>query len=68
MDRMKELVQKQGGDTSYIEDLGKFENAPIIAPVISDTDGLVEELDAGKVFYGIPLEYTTIKEEVNDEI
>ena len=49
LEKFKELVQKQGGDTSYIEDLGKFENAPIIAPVISDKDGLVEELDAGKV-------------------
>lgn len=48
-EKFKELVVKQGGDISYIEDLGKFENAPIITPVIADKDGYIEELDAGKV-------------------
>lgn len=48
-EKFKELVARQGGDISFIEDLGKFENAPIITPVISDEDGFVEELDAGKV-------------------
>ncbi len=48
-EKFKELVAKQGGDVSYIEDVNKFEKAPIIAPVISDDEGYVEELDAGKV-------------------
>lgn len=48
-EKFKELVAKQGGDVSYIEDLGKFEKAPIITPVLSEKDGFVEELDAGKV-------------------
>lgn len=48
-EKFKQLVKKQGGDISYIEDLGKFEKAPIITPVLSDEEGYVEELDAGKV-------------------
>lgn len=48
-EKFKELVIKQGGDVSYIEDLGKFEKAPLIVPVLSDKKGFVEELDAGKV-------------------
>ena len=48
-EKFKQLVKKQGGDISYIEDLGKFEKAPIITPVLSDEEGYVEKLDAGKV-------------------
>ena len=48
-EKFKELVIRQGGDVSYIEDVEKFEKAPIIAPIISDENGYIEELDAGKV-------------------
>lgn len=48
-EKFKELVQKQGGDVSYIEDTDKFEKAPIIAPVLCEKDGFVEELNAEKV-------------------
>ena len=49
LEKFKELVAKQGGDVSYIEDPTKFEKAPIITPVISEKDGFVEELNAEKV-------------------
>lgn len=48
-EKFKELVQKQNGDISYIEDLEKFEKAPIIAEVLADETGFVEELHAGKI-------------------
>lgn len=48
-EKFKELVAKQGGDVSYIEEPNKFEKAPIITPIISDFDGYVEELNAEKV-------------------
>lgn len=48
-EKFKELVSKQGGDVSFIEDLQKFEKAPIIIPLIAETDGYVEELDANLV-------------------
>ena len=48
-EKIKQLLKKQGEDISYIEDLGKFEKAPIITPVLSDEEGYVEKLDAGKV-------------------
>lgn len=48
-EKFKELVAKQGGDVSYIDDPNKFEKAPIITPVISEVEGYVEELDAEKV-------------------
>lgn len=48
-EKFKELVERQGGDVSYIENPEKFEKAPIIMPVLSEESGFVEELDAGKV-------------------
>ena len=48
-EKFRELVIKQGGDVSYIDNPEKFEKAPIIMPVLSEEDGYVEELHAGKV-------------------
>lgn len=48
-EKFKSLVKKQGGDISYIENIEKFEKAPIIGKVVSDEEGFIEELDAGKV-------------------
>ena len=45
-EKFKEVVVRQNGDVSYIENLEKFEKAPIITPVICETDGFVEKLDA----------------------
>lgn len=44
-----ELVKRQGGDASYIEDLEKFEKAPFITPVICEKSGFVSELSAEMV-------------------
>lgn len=41
-----QLVERQGGDISYIENLEKFEKAPYIVPVMSSRDGYVSELSA----------------------
>lgn len=41
-----ELVERQGGDISYIEDLQKFEKAPYIVPVLAEKAGYVQELSA----------------------
>lgn len=41
-----ELVRNQGGDIRYIEDVNKFEKAPIFKKVISNTNGYVEEINA----------------------
>ena len=43
------MVKAQGGDISYIEDLEKFEKAPIIVPVISQKEGFVSSLSAEKI-------------------
>ena len=48
-EKFKELVERQGGDVSYIENPEKFEKAPIIMPVLAEEEGYIEELDAGKV-------------------
>ena len=47
LEKFKELVKSQGGDVSFINDLDKFEKAPIITPVVSENEGYVEKLDAG---------------------
>ena len=48
-EKFKELVERQGGDVSFIENPEKFEKAPIIMPVLAEESGFVEELNAGKV-------------------
>ena len=48
-EKFKELVKNQGGDLSYIENLDKFEKAPIIMPLISEQEGYIERLNAGIV-------------------
>jgi len=41
-----QVVERQGGDISYIEDLEKFEKAPYITPVICERSGYVSDLSA----------------------
>ena len=48
-EKFRELVERQGGDISFIDNPEKFEKAPIIMPVLAEEDGYVEELNAGKV-------------------
>ena len=54
--KFKELVKNQGGDVSYIEDLEKFEKAKFIEPIISQSSGYIQEINAeniGKVACGL---------------
>ena len=44
-----ELVQKQNGDISYIENPKNFKEATYILPVVSEISGYVAELNAEKV-------------------
>lgn len=44
-----ELVSRQGGDITCVEDTLKFEKAKYIMPVLSKKDGYVGKLDAEKV-------------------
>jgi len=44
-----ELVEKQNGDISYIENPENFKKAEYVLPVISEISGYVEELNAEKV-------------------
>lgn len=41
-----ELVEKQGGDISYVEEIEKFKKATYILPVIATRNGYVESLNA----------------------
>ena len=49
LNKFKELVERQGGDVSYIENPGKFRRAEFVMPVLATKKGYVEELDAGIV-------------------
>ena len=40
--KLKELVKKQGGDVTYIEYPERFEKAPYILPVIANKDGIIQ--------------------------
>ena len=48
-EKFKEVVIRQNGDISYIENLDKFEKAPFIMPVIADRSGYVSQVDARTV-------------------
>lgn len=48
-EKFRELVIKQGGNIDYIDNPEKFEQAKIIAPVISDERGYVEKLNGGEI-------------------
>lgn len=43
-EKFKELVIKQGGDISYIDDLSKFEESKYVVPVISKKSGYVSKI------------------------
>lgn len=45
-EKFKQLIIKQKGDVSYIEDLDKFDKANFVLPIYSDRNGYVEKLDA----------------------
>ena len=48
-DKFIQLVEKQGGDISYIENLDKFKKAKYIQEVKSNKDFIVKSIDAGKI-------------------
>lgn len=55
-DKLKELVESQGGDISYIEDTSKFSSSSHIVELISDEDGYIKEIiaeEVGKCALGI---------------
>ena len=45
-DKFVELVQNQGGDISYLEDVNKFEKASIIKEVRAEEEGYIKEINA----------------------
>ncbi len=49
LEKLKELIQNQGGDISYIENTDKFEKAKYIMEVISEKQGIVQSLKAEKI-------------------
>lgn len=44
-----QMVEHQGGDISYIENIEKFEKAKYIEPMISNTEGIIKELPADAI-------------------
>ncbi len=47
--KFKQLVQNQGGDISYVDDISKFEKAKYIIPVTANKAGYIKSLNAEKV-------------------
>ena len=45
-DKFLELVNNQGGDISYLENLDKFEKAKYIEPIIAQSSGFINEINA----------------------
>lgn len=56
LEKLKQLVQNQGGDISYIENTEKFEKAKYIMPVVTEKEGIIQSLKAeevGKISVGL---------------
>lgn len=56
LNKFIEMVENQGGDSSYLRDTNKFEKAKIIEPIIAKYDGYIQEINAeevGKVACGL---------------
>ena len=47
--KFKELVERQGGDISFLDDESKFNTAEYIVPVASDKEGYLVEIDTEEV-------------------
>lgn len=47
--KLKEMVQNQGGDISYLEDTTKFEKSKFISAVVSEKTGKVKEINAEEI-------------------
>lgn len=47
--KLKEMVQNQGGDISYLEDTTKFEKAKYISAVVTEKTGKVKEINAEEI-------------------
>ncbi len=45
-DKFIEMVKEQGGDTSYVLDLAKFDEAPIKYDIFAKEDGYIEKMNA----------------------
>ena len=47
--KFKEMIEIQGGDTTYLENIDKFEKAKFIAEVKSDKNGQIIEMNAENI-------------------
>lgn len=47
--KFMQLIENQGGDSSYIENTFKFEKAKYVAPVVAEKDGYIASIDAKQV-------------------
>ena len=47
--KMKEWIEAQGADASYIDDTDKFPKAPFVKTVVSGTDGYIGKMDTEKI-------------------
>ena len=48
--KLKEMVENQCGDISYLEDTTKFEKSKYISAVVSEKTGKVKEINAEEYF------------------
>ncbi len=48
-DKFLQLIENQGGDTSYIKDTNKFEKAKYILPVKSEKAGYIQDINARRI-------------------
>ncbi len=49
LEKLKQLVKKQGGDVTYLENHEKFEYANYILPVLAEQSGYITDLNAQKI-------------------
>lgn len=51
-EKLKELFKAQGGDTSYLDDLDKFEKAKYVISITSEESGYIKRIDSLSIGIG----------------
>lgn len=71
LEKLKELIQNQGGDISYIENTEKFEKAKYIMEVIAGKEGTIQNLKAeevGKISVSLGAGRTRKEDEIDNSV
>ncbi len=51
LEKFKEFIAAQGGDSSYVQDTEKFEKAKFVEPITASSSGYIASIEAEQIGY-----------------